>query len=376
MQTWRTGVARQAILPGQSGDASATVGNVSGTVVAVAFKSSVISKEVIVKVSTEQEFDVQAGLVALPVAICQGVLRQTGTLAVVKVANVEVYEHSAAGVASIGSDDIPSHVRGGTGRPIVLAYKYLSPHYSVAVSVIHHEELRTLEAVADTALHQVLVVDTQVMHSFLLVMQNTQRQYMEVRGIPASATLWSLKVNSLDTKPVRGREGAVMVPLLVGSQGSGEGGAVPKTSVELAWLSTRNALGQNGTIDLNPPRIDVPISALSVEVQFPNGYLVNFTGSLEEVSKFSQRQPSAKNYETGKEVTEKDFDFASMAPPSRGSSSSQAGVKAKVPKMGSRYLFERLLVVNGSATLSVAYTQPPSNEPKGWSPLRWLTNSA
>ena len=31
------------------------------------------------------------------------------------------------------------------------------------MSVIHHEELRTLEAVADTALHQVLIVDTQIM---------------------------------------------------------------------------------------------------------------------------------------------------------------------------------------------------------------------
>merc|ERR1719424_2764686 len=85
MQTWRTGATRNVILPGQASDVSALAGNLSGTVVTVVFKSSVITKEVIVKVSTEQEFDVAAGLVALPVAICQSVLRQTGTLAVVKV---------------------------------------------------------------------------------------------------------------------------------------------------------------------------------------------------------------------------------------------------------------------------------------------------
>lgn len=376
MQMWRNGPAKNTVLPGQSGDAPPFPGNVSGTSVVVAFKSSVISKEVIVKINSEQEFDVEAGLVALPVAICQGVLRQTGTIAVVKVANVEVYEQSAAGIASIGSDDVPSYIRGSTARPIVLAYKYLSPRYAVAISVLHHEELRTLEAVVDTALHQVLIVDTQMMHTFSMVMQNMQRQYMEVRGIPASATLWSLKVNSLDTKPVRGRQGALMVPLLVGPQGTAEGGGVPKTSIALAWLSTREPLGENGTLDLFPPQVDVPISALSSEIQFPDGYLVNFTGSLTKVDKFSQRQPTTVNYETGQDIVVDNFDYNSKALPNRGSSGSKAGVKAKIPKAGTRHLFEKLLVVNGSATLSVAYSKPVQHERKRWLSWGWLDGIA
>lgn len=370
MQTWRTSAARNVVLPGQSGDVSASARNLSGTLVTVVFKSSVISKEAIVKISTEQEFDVEAGSVALPVAICQGVLRQTGTLAVVKVANVEVYEQSAVGVVRIGVDEIPSHIRGGTGRPIVLAYKYLSPRHSVGISVIHHEELRTLEAVADTALHHVLITDSQTMHTFSLLLQNMQRQYMEVRGIPDSATLWSLKVNSLDTKPVRGRQGALMVPLLVGPQGAAEGGLVPKTSIELAWLSTHDALGANGTLDLSPPQVDLPVSALSVEVQFPEGHVLNFTGSMQQVDKFSQRQPRVVNYETGQDITEAEFDFS--MPQKKHGSASKAGVKAKVPKMGSRHLFEKLLVINGSATLSVAYTKPTTTDATPWLSWAWM----
>jgi len=364
MQTWKTSNAKSLSLPGQLGDAAASTGNVSGTVITVVFKSSVISKEVIIKVSTEQEYDVEAGLVALPVAICQGVLRQTGTLAVVKVANVEVYEQSAAGVVRIGSDEVPSHVRGGTALPIVLAYKYLSPRNSVTISVIHHEELRTLEAVADTALHQVLIVDTQIMHTFHVVVQNMHRQYMEIQGIPAAATLWSLKVNSIDTKPVRGRQGSLMVPLLVGPQGHAEGGTVPKTSIELAWLATGEALGENGTLDLNPPRIDMPISALSVEVQFPSDYVVNFTGTLMEVDKFSQKQPKVINYETGSDVTQNEFDFNSMPKEGRGSSGSKVGLKAKVSKTGKRYMFEKLLVVNDSATLTAVYHRAAEQVPE------------
>jgi hypothetical protein len=244
----------------------------------------------------------------------------------------------------------------------------LSPRQSVDVSVIHHHELNTLEAAVDTALHQVLVVDTQTMHTFTLLLQNMQRQYMEIRGIPTSATLWSLKVNTLDTKPVRGRQGALMVPLLVGPQGSNKDGAVAKTSIELAWLSTGEALGENGTLELSPPQVDMPISALSVEVQFPAGYRVNFTGTLAQVDKFSQRQPTARNYETGTDVTNHAFDFNSGPSAKGGPSNSKVGMKAKVPKTGARYLFEKLLVVNGSATLSAAYTNTPTSMPKenGW----------
>jgi hypothetical protein len=373
MQTWRTGPARNVILPGQSGDASSSVGNMSGTLITVVFKNSVISKEVIIKVNTEQEFDVEAGSVTLPVAVCQGVLRQTGTLAVVKEANVEVHEQSAVGIARIGADDIPSYIRGGTDRPIVLAYKYLSPRHSVGLSAIHHEELRTLEAVVDAALHEVLIVDGQMMHTFSLLLQTMQRQYLEVRGIPDSATLWGLKVNSINTKPVRGRHGALMVPLLVGPQGHADGGLVPKTSIELAWLSTPDALGENGTLVLNPPQVDLPVSALSVGIQFPQGYLVNFSGSLLQVDKFSQRQPRVVNYETGQDMSTQEFDFNSM-PGQKSGSGSKAGVKAKVPKMGTRHLFEKLLVVNGSAALSVAYSRPPStqSETRWWSPRVWL----
>jgi len=338
----------------------------SGTAVQVAFKSSVISKEVIVMINTELEFDVETGVVVLPVAICQSVLRQTGTIAVVKVANVEVYERSAHSVIRSGVDDIPTQVRGRTNRPIVLAYKFLSPRHTVTISVLRHKELQTVEAMADTALQQTLVVDTQTMNSFILVLQNKQRQYMEIQGIPLTATLLSLKVNSLDTNPVRNREGTLMIPLMVGSGG---GPDQLKTSIELVWLCMHAPLGVNGTLDLTPPRVDIPISALSVDVQLPESFQVNFTGSLLRVKSFSQRQPTVVNYETGREVTQKDFDFGSM-PSSGGTASSGVGVRAKVPKQGRRYLFEKLLVINGSADLSAAYSLPPPNTTEQWS---WIS---
>mmetsp|Transcript_148103 Transcript_148103/g.475622 ORF Transcript_148103/g.475622 Transcript_148103/m.475622 type:complete len:322 (+) Transcript_148103:935-1900(+) len=210
MQTWSakpfTNLTLEDSAEGQPGN---------GTFVQVVFKSSVMSKEAIVLLKTESQFDVESGRVELPLVVCRNVLRQTGSMAVVKAANAEVYEHTSRGVARAGVGEIPASVRSQTNRPIVLAYKYLAPRHSVILSALHHEEVHTLNSVADVALYQVLVVDTQRMHKLTMVVQNSQQQYMVVRDIPAAATVWSLRVNSLSTKPARGRDGTLMAIMAV-----------------------------------------------------------------------------------------------------------------------------------------------------------------
>eukprot|EP00933_Yihiella_yeosuensis_P045557 TRINITY_DN40951_c0_g1_i1.p1 TRINITY_DN40951_c0_g1~~TRINITY_DN40951_c0_g1_i1.p1 ORF type:complete len:762 (-),score=87.61 TRINITY_DN40951_c0_g1_i1:434-2719(-) len=327
----------------------------SVNLVQVEFKSSMISKEVIVMITTEtsMEAGAESKIITIPNAICQDVLRQSGTFAVVKVANLEIYEHSVSGATQSGTDSVPSHMRSRTSQPIVMAYKFLLPHFDVKLSLVRHEEISTLEAVVETSLYKLLVVESQIMHSLLMRLQNTRRQYMEVTGIPKNATLWTLKVNSVDTKPVRGRDGSLLVPLLVGTGNDG-GVSASKTSVELVWLTDMSPLEPlNGTLALDPPRVDLPVSTLMVQLNFPESYQANFSGSLREVEKFSQSQPTPISYETGEDVVERGFDFGSMPPPRSKVKSS--GVQAKLPKTGKRYLFEELLVVHGQAKLEVRY---------------------
>lgn len=349
MQTWWSAPVENVSLPGDAEGAPRR----NGTAVHVKFKSSVISKEVIVSLSSETEFDAAVGQAELPLMVCRDVLRQTGSISVVKTASVEVYEHAAQGVVRAGVGEVPEHIRGRTDRPIVLAYRFLSPRHSVSLSILHHQEMQTLASVVDSALYQLLVTDTQRMHILTLALQNSQRQYMAVRDIPGDATLWSLRVNSMPTTPVRGKNGTLMVPLLVGTSGeSNQGGMASKASVELAWMSQQAGLGDNGTLALSPPGIDMPISALSVEVQFPDAYEANFTGTLKRVSLFSHKQPSAVNYQTDRKVVEKDHKFGSPPAPSQ---QTEAGVRATMPRQGTRYRFERILVVGDNAALSAQY---------------------
>jgi len=126
-----------------------------------------------------------------------------------------------------------------------------------------------------------------------------------------------------------------------------------------------NPLGDNGTVVLDPPRVDLPVSALNVEIYFPEKYTVSFVGTLRNVSRFSHTRPSPVNYETGDEVVTKDFAFTGMPPTSKAQAKT-AGVKAKIPREGHKYLLEELFIVNGSARLAANYGQTIASS-RSWS---------
>jgi len=74
-------------------------------------------------------------------------------------------------------------------------------------------------------------------------------------------------------------------------------------------------------VDLRLPPLDIPVSRLFVELQWPDGYDLKFKGSL------------------------------------------QAGVNVQVPRSGQRSRFEQLLVVDGCATLIAEYIAKVVKEP-------------
>merc|ERR550514_1595102 len=98
--------------------------------------------------------------------VCDDVLRQTGSLGVVKMANVELHEedeeHTRRGAARVGVDELPVELKAQTNRPIMFAYRYLAPPRGGGES----------------------------MHRLFLNLQNSRRQCLELRGLPKDARLW------------------------------------------------------------------------------------------------------------------------------------------------------------------------------------------
>jgi len=331
-----------------------------GTSVEVCFKASLISDTVIVLLNTELELG-QDGFVA-PSVVCENVLRQTGSLAIVKVANVEVHEQEVKGMARVGVDELSSELKCQTSRPIMFAYKYLSSNSTVQLRVVKHDQVDVLEAVADTAFYQVLMSDGQSMHRLMLNMQNSRKQYLEVRGIPTDARLWTLIVNSKPAKPVRGEDGNLLIPLLVGVDGNTNQGA-QSTSVELAYLR-RAPLSDSGVAKLTAPCLDIPISTLLMEVQWPDSHDVKFKGTAQSVRSFSHSLPVPVNHDVGTDMVSAGFDF-NKAP----AYIPKAGVNVQVPCAGQKHRFEQLLVVDGGASLDAEYklkVDQQEEAPSGW----------
>lgn len=246
----------------------------------------------------------------------------------------------------------------------MFAYKYLSSQCKVQFSIVKHEQVDVLEAVAETAFYEVLMSDGQSMHRLMLNMQNSRKQYLEVRGIPADARLWSLIVNSKPAKPVRGADGNLLIPLLVGVNGNSNEGA-QSTSVELSYLRS-DPLGDAGTANLAPPRLDIPISTLLMEVQWPESHDVSFRGSAQAVQGFSHSLPRPVNHDVGTDIVSAGFDF-NRAP----AYIPKKGVNVQVPRAGARHRFEQLLVVDGGAALTADYHLKVVQEemPKAWHTL-------
>lgn len=214
----------------------------------------------------------------------------------------------------------------------------------------------------DRAHYSALVVGKKVRHSFVLNMQARALQYLEVSGLPPSASMFTLAVNSVSAKPVVGADpSSILVPLLVGLGGSeaNDGGSL-HTSVELGFMSDRDALGAAGSFALSPPRLKLPVSVLTVDARLPKAYDYAFSGDFGNTSVAQLDHPLPRRFSHFKErkVVSSDYEFREgrdydIAQGRRDS----AAIHVEVPKLGSRsYLFQRLLVVDEQLDLAVAYT--------------------
>ena len=294
---------------------------------------------------------------------CRGVLRQVGTLGVIKESSVEVHELAAQGLARADPTELSSQLRFQTDRPIVLAYKYHTPKHALGVSVLRHEEVPVLKAVVDKAYYEALIVEDNTMHRVLMTLQTTgQMQYLTVTNVPDDATLWSVLVNSVAVKPSRGAKGALLLPLQ--ARGTTNDGTLQATSIELVYTSAHPPLGKAGQLTLSVPSVDSPVTVLMAAVSIPSRLDVNYTSDLSAVSKFNTKLPTAVCLAKHKHMVEPDFDFSKG--PILMDSDKIAGTSMEInlpSAAGQTQRFERLLVVNSSPEVRISYAEHVAVEP-------------
>mmetsp|Transcript_41842 Transcript_41842/g.75378 ORF Transcript_41842/g.75378 Transcript_41842/m.75378 type:complete len:747 (-) Transcript_41842:129-2369(-) len=349
------------------------------------FKKSNLDSSATLHVHTEFDTDSAAKTqtLSLPRIECVGALRQTGHIGVIKVANsVELHQYKAVGLARAEPTDISSQLRLNTDRPIMLAYKYLNPKYTLYLSSTSHTAMDTLEAVVDRVHYEALAMDTHVMHSLLVMMKSTKLQYLEIQGIPSDASMFTLIVNGVQTKPVKGgnTEDSLLIPLLVGlNTETANNGLGVKTSIELRYFSTHDPLGEEGSLGLPLPQVTLPISVVTAELRLPKIYSYNFTGDFgnEGAEWLKYPVPSSFSYIKGKRVVPKNYKFSRLDDVLEDETSQNedgGAIQMEIPQSGRSYFFQRLLVVNTPLSLNITYFPPLAttkpSAPSFWDNLR------
>ena len=224
-------------------------------------------------VTWEQPRAGRTNLLELAGVSAVGVERETGILAVVAHAPIQVSEQNAAELKAIDLREMPEWA----GRPddaTVLAYRYLRPGYRLLVESKRFEEAEVLQALVDNFnLTTVVADDGQVMTEMSLAMRNNGRQHLEI-AMPPGATVWSAFVAGQAVRPSV-REGKLLLPLEHPSADD-----APFT-VELTYVGTNRFPQKRGAFELVSPRLDAPLKSARWELFLPPDYRYSdFSGTM------------------------------------------------------------------------------------------------
>lgn len=223
----------------------------------------------------------------------EGVERETGTLAVIAKAPLQVSAAKAADLLKLDAREWPEWA----GQPeanTALAYRYLRSGYQLAVVAKHYAEAEVLQTIAETFnLTTVIAEDGQIMTSLAVAVRNNGRQHLEI-ALPAGATVWSAFVAGQAVKPSL-REGKLLLPL----ENAGSDDAA--LAIELIYVATNTFPANHGKVNLISPTLDVPFKNARWELYLPPDYRYDeFAGTMArevgaaEASSFSFLEYSQK----------------------------------------------------------------------------------
>ncbi|HUK81659.1 MAG TPA: hypothetical protein VLZ12_03410 [Verrucomicrobiae bacterium] len=203
-----------------------------------------------------------------------GVERETGALAIVAHPPLRVAEKSTSNdLLRIDARELPEWA-GRADDATVLAYRYLRPHYELAIVTRRYDEAEVLQALVDNArLTTVVADDGQLMTQISLSVRNNARQYLEI-ALPSGAQVWSAFVGGRAVRPSL-RDGKLVLPL----ENAGTDNAT--IAVELTYVGAERFPRGRGRVDFASPSLDVPLKNVRWEFYLPPDYRYgDFAGTM------------------------------------------------------------------------------------------------
>ena len=155
-------------------------------------------------VTYDYQFDPKKAVLDLAGAHCDGVERETGSLAVTSAANLKLQPKPAAEpLRAIDQTELAETDRALITRTVLLAYRYTGGGYALTADAARFDEERVLDAVADrTQITSVVTEAGEMLTQASFMVKNNEKQHQRFK-LPAGANFWGCYVNNQPSKAER-----------------------------------------------------------------------------------------------------------------------------------------------------------------------------
>ncbi|MFH1201847.1 MAG: hypothetical protein V1674_03025 [Candidatus Omnitrophota bacterium] len=241
----------------------------------------------VINLSYERKIGEGSVVAEIPWVKAAGVEREKGYVGLAASTNVELAVNKTEHVTPIDVKELPSSIWGSTANPILLAFKYSTQPFAIAIDVTRHEELPVLVAAIDSADYISLVTDEgKNLTKAIYQVRNNVKQFVRLI-LPKKATIWSVFVSGKPVKPAKDKTGSILIPLEK-SRMSDSG--LNQFPVEIVYLDDVSKMSLLGNLRLNLPKSDIPISSLNWSVYLPIDFTYfNFGGDVKPAQRAAVR---------------------------------------------------------------------------------------
>ncbi len=213
---------------------------------------------------------------AVPIVHARDAREKQGFVALRKEGTLEIVPRPA-GMEAVDTADLPDKLRRGQ---IYGAFRYFTPDPSLSLSLTRYEFQPLATTVVNLLrMKSVLSEERRLKTRATLIVQNTERQYLELKLSP-EASILSISVAGKPEQPRKRQEGAGTLVRIPPS--AGPGGAFPVVVVYEEPLA-RGPMGSFGTVGLWTPEVldGIPVSKIEVELYLSPEYAyLAFGGTL------------------------------------------------------------------------------------------------
>jgi hypothetical protein len=162
--------------------------------------------------------------------------------------------------------DLPPEIWSRAPNPILLAYKFVEPDYTVSLRLEQQEDVPLLSASVDREeLLSVVSPTGRVVHRARFQIRNSGEQFLRV-SLPTAARIWTYLVDGKTFAPSKSNDGSYRLPVPASQEQQGE---LEPVTVELVWGEETRLTTIGGRLNLVGPGLEIPCSVVEWELYLP-----------------------------------------------------------------------------------------------------------